>query len=88
MYRVVSRAPLRNTVLTIVSKQKLYQQHAVLCCEGKYLRHCSSGNTSRVVNSLLPTHDEFSIRHIGPRESDQTEMLRTLGLQVRCFAHI
>ncbi|XP_071034253.1 glycine dehydrogenase (decarboxylating), mitochondrial isoform X3 [Parasteatoda tepidariorum] len=37
--------------------------------------------SSNPVSSLLPVHDEFIDRHIGPRESEQKLMLRQLGFQ-------
>uniref|UniRef100_A0A5F8H1M2 Glycine cleavage system P protein n=1 Tax=Monodelphis domestica TaxID=13616 RepID=A0A5F8H1M2_MONDO len=54
-------------------------------------RDCSSGGgdrspnpgatvTSRHIEQLLPRHDDFSERHIGPRDKEKREMLRTLGL--------
>ncbi|XP_076236398.1 glycine dehydrogenase (decarboxylating), mitochondrial [Calliopsis andreniformis] len=33
------------------------------------------------VEKLLPQKDEFQVRHIGPREHDQLEMLKTIGFQ-------
>lgn len=44
-----------------------------------------SGTTgaSRVLERLLPRHDDFAERHIGPRDKDQREMLQALGLAVR-----
>ncbi|KAG8181341.1 hypothetical protein JTE90_017508 [Oedothorax gibbosus] len=47
-------------------------------CPAKSIQRLSS---SSVVQSLLPTHDEFICRHIGPRESDQKAMLSELGFQ-------
>ncbi|XP_044533164.1 glycine dehydrogenase (decarboxylating), mitochondrial [Gracilinanus agilis] len=55
-------------------------------------RDCSSGGgdrspnpeaavTSRHIEQLLPRHDDFSERHIGPRDKEKREMLRTLGLE-------
>ena len=33
----------------------------------------------KTMNSLLSTHTEFQRRHVGPSESEKTEMLKTLG---------
>lgn len=82
MQRAVSKGPLRTSILSRFFKQKLRQQVSVYCYQRKsHLRCCSSDSSSKVVNSLLPSHDEFSIRHIGPRDSDQTEMLKVLGFE-------
>ncbi|XP_054439101.1 glycine dehydrogenase (decarboxylating), mitochondrial isoform X2 [Pteronotus mesoamericanus] len=35
---------------------------------------------SRLLERLLPRHDDFARRHIGPGDKDQKEMLQTLGL--------
>ncbi|GIX80293.1 hypothetical protein CEXT_751471 [Caerostris extrusa] len=43
---------------------------------------CPRQLSSHVVNSLLPVHDEFISRHIGPRERDQDVMLKELGFKV------
>ncbi|KAG8522156.1 Glycine dehydrogenase (decarboxylating), mitochondrial [Galemys pyrenaicus] len=41
-----------------------------------------SGGTgaSRLLERLLPRHDDFARRHIGPGDKDQREMLQALGL--------
>ncbi|XP_028910492.1 glycine dehydrogenase (decarboxylating), mitochondrial [Ornithorhynchus anatinus] len=36
--------------------------------------------SSRHIERLLPRHDDFSRRHIGPGDKDKGEMLRTVGL--------
>lgn len=38
---------------------------------------------SRRIESILPRHDDFSERHIGPGDKEKREMLDTLGLEVR-----
>ncbi|XP_077004328.1 glycine dehydrogenase (decarboxylating), mitochondrial isoform X1 [Tamandua tetradactyla] len=50
-------------------------------------RDSSSGNVdggapgaSRLLENLLPRHDDFARRHIGPGDKDQREMLQALGL--------
>lgn len=38
---------------------------------------------SRKIERILPRHDDFSERHIGPGDKEKREMLNTLGLEVR-----
>lgn len=38
---------------------------------------------SRLLERLLPRHDDFAQRHIGPGDKDRREMLQALGLAVR-----
>lgn len=38
---------------------------------------------SRLLERLLPRHEDFARRHIGPGDKDQREMLQALGLAVR-----
>lgn len=38
---------------------------------------------SRKIERILPRHDDFSERHIGPGDKEKTEMLNTLGLEVK-----
>lgn len=35
---------------------------------------------SRMIDRILPRHDDFAERHIGPGDKEKTEMLSTLGL--------
>lgn len=37
---------------------------------------------SRMIDRILPRHDDFAERHIGPGDKEKTEMLRTLGAGV------
>ena len=37
--------------------------------------------TTRTINQLIPEHDAFQHRHIGPREEEQKQMLDYLGFQ-------
>ncbi|XP_069889333.1 glycine dehydrogenase (decarboxylating), mitochondrial [Dipodomys merriami] len=39
-----------------------------------------TAGASRLLERLLPRHDDFAQRHIGPRDKDQKEMLQALGL--------
>ncbi|XP_062468492.1 glycine dehydrogenase (decarboxylating), mitochondrial [Pezoporus occidentalis] len=39
------------------------------------------GEAARCIEQLLPRHDDFSLRHIGPREREKQEMLRAVGVQ-------
>lgn len=43
----------------------------------------SRAGDSRLLERLLPRHDDFARRHIGPGDKDQREMLQALGLAVR-----
>ncbi|KAK2119745.1 hypothetical protein P7K49_001131 [Saguinus oedipus] len=43
----------------------------------------AAAGASRLLERLLPRHDDFARRHIGPGDKDQKEMLQTLGLAVR-----
>lgn len=46
-------------------------------------RGLTLSNASRErIEKLLPQKDEFQIRHIGPREYEQLEMLKTVGFEV------
>lgn len=38
---------------------------------------------SRKIERILPRHDDFSERHIGPGDKEKREMLTTLGLEVK-----
>uniref|UniRef100_A0A8B9GKH4 Glycine cleavage system P protein n=1 Tax=Amazona collaria TaxID=241587 RepID=A0A8B9GKH4_9PSIT len=39
------------------------------------------GEAARYIEQLLPRHDDFSLRHIGPREREKQEMLLAVGVQ-------
>uniref|UniRef100_A0A4X2K9D1 Glycine cleavage system P protein n=1 Tax=Vombatus ursinus TaxID=29139 RepID=A0A4X2K9D1_VOMUR len=49
-------------------------------CSGSDGRSSGATVTSRHIEQLLPRHDDFSERHIGPRDKEKREMLQTLGL--------
>lgn len=40
-------------------------------------------SSSRQIERILPRHDDFAERHIGPGEREKREMLDALGLEVR-----
>lgn len=46
----------------------------------------ASSSSSRQIERILPRHDDFAERHIGPGEREKREMLDLLGLEVR-FMH-
>ena len=43
----------------------------------------SAAAASRQIERILPRHDDFAERHIGPGEREKREMLDVLGLEVR-----
>lgn len=43
----------------------------------------SAAVSSRQIERILPRHDDFAERHIGPGEREKREMLDVLGLEVR-----
>ncbi|XP_041104459.1 glycine dehydrogenase (decarboxylating), mitochondrial-like isoform X1 [Polyodon spathula] len=45
------------------------------------IRGCAVSTTSRQIDKILPRHDDFSERHIGPGDKEKREMLGTLGLE-------
>lgn len=79
MQGLLAKSLLRTVFLKKIRDGNI-RHVAVLTNKGSELRRYSSQNS---VKSLLPTHDEFSIRHIGPRDYDQKEMLDFLGYKVR-----
>lgn len=45
--------------------------------------------SSRKIERILPRHDDFSERHIGPGDKEKREMLGTIGVEVtRSFVEI
>lgn len=84
MQRLILRGSLRKYLLTSVSKDKLYPQISATCHQ-RIVHLRLSSSSSNALNTLLPSHDNFCIRHIGPRESDQADMLKFLGYEVRFF---
>lgn len=89
MQRVILNS-VQNYSLINVFKGKLYPQITVICHQRiTQFRHNSTvDSSSKAVNSLLPSHDDFEMRHIGPRESDQNDMLKFLGLEVCIYIYI
>lgn len=43
----------------------------------------SAAASSRQIERILPRHDDFAERHIGPGEREKREMLDLMGLEVR-----
>lgn len=43
----------------------------------------SAAASSRQIERILPRHDDFAEKHIGPGEREKREMLDALGLEVR-----
>uniref|UniRef100_A0ACB8ERK9 Uncharacterized protein n=1 Tax=Sphaerodactylus townsendi TaxID=933632 RepID=A0ACB8ERK9_9SAUR len=48
--------------------------------EGVGAAIAAASTSSRHIEKLLPRHDDFSERHIGPGDKDKREMLQTVGL--------
>lgn len=48
----------------------------------------SAAVSSRQIERILPRHDDFAERHIGPGEREKREMLDALGLEVRFTTHL
>jgi len=49
------------------------------------LNVCVRASSTSAGNTVFSKHDDFSTRHIGPRESDRVAMLKQLDLQVRKY---
>lgn len=47
------------------------------------LRTSAAAASSRRIERILPRHDDFAERHIGPGEREKRDMLDVLGLEVR-----
>lgn len=59
---------------------RLLNKHNIVSQHVRGLRLNNSQRQS--LQRLLPQKEEFQTRHIGPREWEQTEMLRTVGFKV------
>lgn len=46
----------------------------------------SAAVSSRQIERILPRHDDFAERHIGPGEREKRDMLDALGVEVRSAA--
>ncbi|XP_076631388.1 glycine dehydrogenase (decarboxylating), mitochondrial [Colletes latitarsis] len=63
-------------ILEMMKSSKLLIKHGVI----QYARRLTISNTrTGSIEKLFPQKDEFQVRHIGPREEDQLEMLKTIG---------
>ncbi|KAG9331525.1 hypothetical protein JZ751_018928, partial [Albula glossodonta] len=54
-------------------------EHVFVALRG--FRCCTVLPTSRQIERILPRHDDFAERHIGPGDKEKREMLDTLGLE-------
>lgn len=43
----------------------------------------STASFTKALDTLLPKHDNFAERHIGPNKAQKAEMLKTIGVNVR-----
>lgn len=57
----------------LLNKQSCIMQHVQ--------RLATSNGRMKNIERLLPQKDEFQVRHIGPREHDQIDMLKTIGFK-------
>lgn len=67
----------RNAFLKTHAKTKFSNE----LTNARELRSCAVLG-SRMIDRILPRHDDFAERHIGPGDKEKTEMLSTLGLGV------
>lgn len=66
-------------MLEIAKCSRLLSEHRVIQhIRGLALNNARTGK----INILCPREDEFERRHIGPREEEQLDMLRTVGFKV------
>lgn len=61
---------------------KIRNSCASLTTSARALR-TSATVSSRQIERILPRHDDFAERHIGPGEKEKRDMLDVLGLEVR-----
>ncbi|XP_031830270.2 glycine dehydrogenase (decarboxylating), mitochondrial [Nomia melanderi] len=65
-------------MLEIAKCSRLLSEHRVIQhLRGLALNNARTGN----INVLCSREDEFALRHIGPREEEQLDMLRTIGFK-------
>uniref|UniRef100_A0A673X7V6 glycine dehydrogenase (aminomethyl-transferring) n=1 Tax=Salmo trutta TaxID=8032 RepID=A0A673X7V6_SALTR len=76
-------APCRhiNGKSRIFGKQQNRIQTLNACVTVRGLRTSAVYAASRQIDRILPRHDDFAERHIGPGERDKREMLNVLGLE-------
>ncbi|XP_014016067.1 glycine dehydrogenase (decarboxylating), mitochondrial [Salmo salar] len=76
-------APCRhiNGKSRIFGKQQNRIQTLNACATVRGLRTSTVYAASRQIDRILPRHDDFAERHIGPGERDKREMLNVLGLE-------
>ncbi|XP_054721275.1 glycine dehydrogenase (decarboxylating), mitochondrial-like [Uloborus diversus] len=79
MQNIIFKNVFKATAIKDISKKEFYYQLASFYALRRVPSKCFS--SQEPVKSLLPTHDEFSVRHIGPREHEQKLMLEELGLE-------
>lgn len=66
-------------ILQLAKPSKVLGKNSVL----RYARGLALSNVRKEkVEKLFSKNDEFQIRHIGPREYEQLEMLKTIGFKV------
>ncbi|XP_076757036.1 glycine dehydrogenase (decarboxylating), mitochondrial [Xylocopa sonorina] len=64
-------------ILRLAKCKRLLNKHSVL----PHVRELTLKNFDREKLKLFPQNEEFQVRHIGPREHEQLEMLKTIGFK-------
>ena len=54
------------------------------CCVSDFMTSSQQRNRSSAVDSLVPPHNVFADRHIGPNEDEVQSMLDFVGVKVTC----
>lgn len=62
---------------------RIRSRGAVAATLSRGVRTSAAAASSRQIERLLPRHDDFAERHIGPGEREKREMLDALGVEVR-----
>lgn len=72
-------------ILKIANCSKLLTKYSVI----QHARGITLSNVrTRSIEKLLPRKDEFQVRHIGPQEQEQLEMLKTIGYKVLFYNYL
>lgn len=66
---------------------RLLNKHNIVVRRARIVSRSSSSYRHNL-EGLLPQKDEFQVRHIGPREHEQTQMLKTIGFKVSTYSKV